>query len=153
MHAVPRFDLQPGERLVPVREIHSEIGALIKQQATDQLLDASAPHLRVSEVSKTYYLHRGSWLNTESREFLAVDRVSLEVERGECFGLVGESGCGKTTLSKIIMRAITPDQGDIIYTTATARSTCVRWIIPHCSNSGARCSSSSRTRSARSIRG
>jgi peptide/nickel transport system ATP-binding protein len=52
MHAVPRFDLQPGERLVPVREIHSEIGALIKQQATDQLLDASAPHLRVSEVSK-----------------------------------------------------------------------------------------------------
>ena len=31
MHAVPRFDLEPGERLVPVREIHSEAGALIRK--------------------------------------------------------------------------------------------------------------------------
>jgi len=115
MHAVPRFDLAPGERLQPVREIHSETGSLIKQQPRDQIIDIEAPHLRVTDVSKTYRLHRGSWLNTESRELLAVDRVSLEVERGECFGLVGESGCGKTTLSKIIMHAIMPDQGEIVY--------------------------------------
>jgi peptide/nickel transport system ATP-binding protein len=115
IHAVPRFDLQPGERLVPVREIKSEAGALIRQQPLDQLADSGKPHLRVNEVSKTYHLHRGDWFSTQSRELLAVDRVSLEVERGECFGLVGESGCGKTTLSKIIMRAITPDQGEIIY--------------------------------------
>ncbi len=115
MHAVPRFDLAPGERLMPVREIHSETGALIKHQPADQIVDADAPHLRVSEVSKTYRLHSGNWFSNESRDLLAVDRVSLAVERGECFGLVGESGCGKTTLSKIIMRAITPDQGEILY--------------------------------------
>ncbi|TNF86457.1 MAG: ABC transporter ATP-binding protein [Gammaproteobacteria bacterium] len=115
MHAVPRFDLEPGERLVPVREIHSETGALIKQQTADQIIDSGTPHLQVNDASKTYRLHRGSWLGTESRDLLAVDRVSLSVERGECFGLVGESGCGKTTLSKIIMRAITPDQGEIVY--------------------------------------
>ena len=114
MHAVPRFDLEPGERLVPVREIHSETGALIKKQP-EPITDSEAPHLRVTDVSKTYHLSRGSWLSTRSREFLAVDRVSLEVERGECFGLVGESGCGKTTLSKIIMRALAPDQGEIVY--------------------------------------
>ncbi len=115
MHAVPRFDLKPGERLVPVREIHSEIGALIKKRSADQLIDASEPHLRVSDISKTYHLHGGNWIRSGFRELLVVDDVSFEVERGECFGLVGESGCGKTTLSKIIMRAITPDHGDVTY--------------------------------------
>ena len=111
MHAVPRFDLEPGERLVPVREIHSETGALIKKAADTPTSERL--HLRVSELSKTYHLHSGGWTNPSTRELRAVDQVSFEVERGEVFGLVGESGCGKTTLSKMIMRAISPDEGEI----------------------------------------
>src|SRR5262249_50943680 len=44
---------------------------------------------------------------------LAVDDVGFDIRRGECLGLVGESGCGKTTLSKILMRALTPDSGAV----------------------------------------
>jgi len=112
MHAVPRFDLKPGERLRPVREIHAQTGTLIRQRPVAGGEDARAPLLAVDEVSKTFNLHHRSG-EQASRSLLAVDRVSFEIERGECFGLVGESGCGKTTLSKIIMRALTPDQGDI----------------------------------------
>jgi len=115
MHAVPRFDLEPGERLVPVREIHSEIGALLQKQMLTKGAGDAGTHLQVRDIRKTYHLRSGSWVASETRELLAVDGVSFDVERGECFGLVGESGCGKTTLSKIIMRAITPDQGEVIY--------------------------------------
>jgi len=44
-----------------------------------------------------------------------VDDVSFHVNAGECLGLVGESGCGKTTTAKMILRAITPDSGDIVF--------------------------------------
>ena len=115
MHAVPRFDLKPGERLVPVREIHSETGKLISKPKSDRQGNPGETHLEVRNLSKTYHLHGGGWGESVARELRAVDDVSFDVRRGECFGLVGESGCGKTTLGKIIMRAIAPDHGDIIF--------------------------------------
>mgnify|MGYP003392835934 CR=1 FL=1 len=43
----------------------------------------------------------------------ALDGVSLEIEKGSFFGLVGESGCGKTTLGKIVLGIVKPDSGSI----------------------------------------
>ncbi|TIM80989.1 MAG: ATP-binding cassette domain-containing protein, partial [Mesorhizobium sp.] len=45
----------------------------------------------------------------------AVDGVSFDIRRGECLGLVGESGSGKTTVSKVLMRAVTPNGGSVIF--------------------------------------
>ena len=115
MHAVPRFDMEEGERLVPVREIDSKIGSMGKQKISWPADASDNPHLRLTDISKTYSLHSGSWLNGKASLLKAVDNVSFDVQQGECFGLVGESGCGKTTLSKIIMRALTPDSGTIEY--------------------------------------
>lgn len=44
----------------------------------------------------------------------AVDGVSLEIEKGDTFGIVGESGCGKTTLGKIILGILKPDSGQVM---------------------------------------
>ena len=66
---------------------------------------------------------------------MAVDDVSFDIRRGECLGLVGESGCGKTTVSKIIMRALTPETGrDHIQRSRPARSTCWRSRARSCSD-------------------
>lgn len=115
MHAVPRFDMQQNERLTPVREIESEVGSLGQSKLAWSEESRRIPHLRIENISKSYSLRGGNWLKSHSTELLAVDDVSFGVQQGECFGLVGESGCGKTTLGKIIMRALTPDSGKIEY--------------------------------------
>ncbi|HOK84632.1 MAG TPA: dipeptide/oligopeptide/nickel ABC transporter ATP-binding protein, partial [Pseudothermotoga sp.] len=68
--------------------------------------------LELENVSKWFpikrYLGRKSYLK-------AVDEVSFDVNRGETFGLVGESGCGKTTLGRLIVRLYQPTSGKATY--------------------------------------
>lgn len=115
MKAVPRFDMEPNERLTPVREIEHQAGTIGKNKLPWTEQACRKPHLKVEKISKTYALHNSRWFGGTSNLLHAVDNVSFEVQQGECFGLVGESGCGKTTLSKIIMRALTPSTGTIEY--------------------------------------
>jgi peptide/nickel transport system ATP-binding protein len=113
LRAVPHFDMQPGERLVPVRPIDHQAGALV-QKLEPWPANAPATHLDVRNVTKVFVQRGGGFLGRRKATSLrAVDDVSFTIPRGECFGLVGESGCGKTTLSKVIMRALEPDGGEV----------------------------------------
>ena len=115
LRAVPHFDMKPGERLVSVRTVDYQTGPLVEQREPWPA-DADPMHLSVRHVTKTFTQgSSGFFVRREGPAFRAVDDVSLDIRRGQCFGLVGESGCGKTTLSKMIMRAIEPDSGEVIY--------------------------------------
>ena len=50
-----------------------------------------------------------------AKRFVAVNDVSFEVAPGETFAVVGESGCGKTTLARMVLRLIEPDHGEILF--------------------------------------
>ncbi|KRD63622.1 ABC transporter ATP-binding protein [Ensifer sp. ENS10] len=115
MAAVPHFDMKPGERLKALREVPVKAGSVLgtsvaNRRAGPQVL------LSVRNLSKTYGTRKSSWFGGgESSHHRAVDDVSFDIRRGECLGLVGESGCGKTTVSKILMRAVTPDTGSVTF--------------------------------------
>ena len=115
LRAVPRFHMKEGERLVPLREIQHTTGHLLAERE-EEPVKLDKPLLQVSGLTKTYALRKGGiFAGGETQQVLAVDDVSFFVRQGECLGLVGESGCGKTTLSKMIMRALSPDSGQVIY--------------------------------------
>jgi len=72
----------------------------------------SAPLLEVSGLTKHFPIRRGLF-GRVSGQVRAVDGVSFEVRRGETLGLVGESGCGKTTTGRAILRLIEPTSGSV----------------------------------------
>lgn len=68
--------------------------------------------LEVNNLKKYFPIHRGFW-RRHVGDVKAVDGVSFQVERGSTLALVGESGCGKTTTGRCVMRAIEPTDGSI----------------------------------------
>lgn len=66
------------------------------------------------ELRKSYRRGGGVFSREgEGPRFTAVDGVSFEVQRGGTFAVVGESGCGKTTLARMLLRLIEPDSGEL----------------------------------------
>ena len=70
------------------------------------------PLLSVRDLTKHFPIRRGIF-GRQAGSVRAVDGVSLDVARGETLGVVGESGCGKTTLGRSILRLIEPTSGEV----------------------------------------
>jgi oligopeptide transport system ATP-binding protein len=64
--------------------------------------------LEIKDLKKYFKVGRGAFLK-------AVDGITLEVQKGETFGLVGESGCGKTTVGRVLVRLYEPSEGEVLF--------------------------------------
>jgi oligopeptide/dipeptide ABC transporter ATP-binding protein len=78
---------------------------------------AGAPEtlIRVRDLYKHFEIRGGMFGVSRIGAVRAVDGVSFDIRRGETLGLVGESGCGKTTLGKVVLRLIPATKGDVLF--------------------------------------
>ena len=74
-----------------------------------------AQHLLRVDNLKKYFPIRGGFLNRVVATVQAVDDISFSVRKGETLGVVGESGCGKSTTARLLMRLMPPDAGDVVF--------------------------------------
>ena len=77
------------------------------------LAGAGEPLVQVRDLVKHFPLTRGIVMQRRIGAVRAVDGVSFDVHRGETLGLVGETGCGKSTTAKLIMRLLDPTAGEV----------------------------------------
>ena len=73
---------------------------------------SNKPLIEVNGLSKYFDVNTGLF---KSKKLKAVDNVSFSIKKGETLGLVGESGCGKTTVGRTILHLYNPTSGEIIY--------------------------------------
>ena len=81
------------------------------------------PLLKVQDLTKLFPVSSGNWFERNSSFIHAVDGVGFDLGKGESFGLVGESGCGKTTTGKLLVRLTDPTDGHIMFDDGEGEST------------------------------
>ena len=78
-------------------------------------MERSGPLLEVRDLAVHFPIKRGVILDRTIGHVYAVDGVSLQIARGETYGLVGESGCGKSTLGRAVLRLVEPTSGQVLF--------------------------------------
>ncbi|MFE1793915.1 ATP-binding cassette domain-containing protein, partial [Streptomyces sp. NPDC059525] len=105
-------DATPGISEVDVVEAVTETAAVAAIEAP---VERGEPILQVRNLVKHFPLTQGILFKKQIGAVRAVDGISFDLHQGETLGIVGESGCGKSTVAKLLMLLETATSGEVFY--------------------------------------
>ena len=101
---------------LPQRHVAAQVEARREERAEEAADGPTAPILDVRDLTVEFQARTGRKFGAKrTSTFRALDRVGFTIDQGRTLGVVGESGCGKTTLGRTLLRAYTPQEGSVLY--------------------------------------
>ena len=110
----PKLDMKTARLPMISDFVEGKEEALIKLPLKEKKTFSAEPLLEVKNLKKYFPLQK-SFFGKALSYIKAVDDISFEIQKGSTMGLVGESGCGKTTLGRTILHLIQPSNGSVLY--------------------------------------
>jgi peptide/nickel transport system ATP-binding protein len=104
-----------GKRLSVIDDFMKENNATIKNVKPEAIIQPSEDIVLKVENLKVYFPSKKNMFGKVTEHYKAVDDVSFNIYKNETVGLVGESGCGKTTLGRAILNLVKPTSGHIFF--------------------------------------
>jgi peptide/nickel transport system ATP-binding protein len=104
-----------GKRLSVIDDFMNENNVAIKNEQPKEIIKPSQEMVLKVENLKVYFPSKKNMFGKVTEHYKAVDDVSFNIYKNETVGLVGESGCGKTTLGRAILHLVKPTSGNILF--------------------------------------
>ncbi|VDZ72662.1 glutathione transporter ATP-binding protein [Atlantibacter hermannii] len=118
--AVPRLGSMKGQTLPRKFPLLNEVAGDEKRPLRDTVITSEGPILQVRDLVTRFPVRSGIF-NRVTREVHAVEHVSFDLWPGETLALVGESGCGKSTIGRSLLRLVESESGSITFEGKTYR--------------------------------